>query len=115
MELKTIEVKEYQDKLLVTILEKRVYLGITDVFREEVQALLTKEVKEIIFDLKNVSVMNSSGLGVLIMARDALSKQGGQIKLANLQPLMQEIFSRMRLDTLFSIYPDTQEALADSK
>ncbi|NOZ62502.1 MAG: STAS domain-containing protein [Calditrichaeota bacterium] len=115
MEFKTVEVEEYQDKLLVTVLEKRVYLGITSVFREEVQTLLTRDVNEIVFDLKNVSVMNSSGLGVLIMARDSLNKRGGQVKLANLQTLMQEIFSRMRLDTLFSIYPNAQQALTDSK
>lgn len=113
MNFKTIDVQEYQDTLLVTVLEKRIYLGITDVFRQEVQALLNRDENEIVFDLQNVSVMNSSGLGVLIMARDAMSKKSGKVKLANLQTLMQEIFTRMRLDTLFSIYPDVKEALAD--
>ncbi len=111
MDFKTIDVKKEQDKLIVKVLEKRIYLGITDVFREEVQALLEDEVTEIIFDLENVSVMNSSGLGVLIMARDTVTKRGGIVKLANLQNLMREIFTRMRLDTLFPIYSNIEEAL----
>lgn len=111
MDFKTIEVKEEQDKLLVKVLEKRIYLGITDLFREEVQTLLAEDINEIIFDLGKVSVMNSSGLGVLIMVRDAITKRGGVVKLANLQNLMQEIFTRMRLDTLFPIYSNVEEAL----
>ena len=111
MDFKTIDVKKEQDKLIVKVLEKRIYLGITDVFREEVQTLLKEDSTEIIFDLGNVSVMNSSGFGVLIMARDTITKRGGSVKLANLQNLMQEIFTRMRLDTLFPIYSNVEEAL----
>lgn len=112
MAYKTISIENHQGKKVVKVLERRIYLGITDVFREEVQELLQDDFKELIFDMQNVSVMNSSGLGVLIMARDELSRRGGKVKIANLQPLMQEIFTRMRLDTLFPLFKSIEDALA---
>jgi anti-anti-sigma factor len=103
MPFQTIELTEKDQDLLVKILEKRIYLGITDVFSEELNKALSKKFNQLIIDLQNVSVMNSSGIGELIKARDILSKQGKTIRLINLQPLMSDIFSRMRLDTLFEI------------
>ncbi|MFZ5516079.1 MAG: STAS domain-containing protein [Candidatus Zhuqueibacterota bacterium] len=112
MDYKTIDVYFKKDKAIVTVKEKRIYLGITDLFREDMLALLEHQSQELIMNLSEVAVMNSAGLGVLIMARDMIKKRNGRVKITHLQPLMQDIFSRMRLDTLFEIYPDMEEALA---
>jgi anti-sigma B factor antagonist len=112
MDFKTIKVDFEPDRAIVAILEKRIYLGITDLFREDMISVLDKEFNELIINLEHVAVMNSAGLGVLIMAQDTIKKRGGTIKLINLQPLMLDIFSRMRLDTLFEIFDTIDEALA---
>jgi anti-sigma B factor antagonist len=111
MDLKTLTMERGENRIIVTIIEKRIYLGITDIFREEMISVVEKTFDEMIINLENVAVMNSAGLGVLIMARDKIKKKNGRIKLTNLQPLMQDIFSRMRLDTLFEIYSDVKEAV----
>ena len=103
MAFQTIEVKEETNRLLVKVLEKRIYLGVTDIFSEELSQVLDRDFETLYIDLGNVNVMNSSGLGVLIHARDELIKKDKNIKLVHLQPLMQDIFTRMRLDTLFEI------------
>ena len=103
MTLQTIKVTDHPEYLLVQILEKRIYLGVTDIFSEELNTVLNREFEKLVIDLKNVSVMNSSGIGVLIKSRDELMKKGKKIKLIHLQPLMKDIFNRMRLDTLFEI------------
>ncbi len=113
MDLKTMKVDLHKNRTIVTIQEKRIYLGITDLFREDMLAVLENDISEMLINLENVAVMNSAGLGVLIMAQDTIKKQGGRIKLTHLQPLMQDIFSRMRLDTLFEIFDTMDEALAD--
>ena len=112
MDFKTIKVDFEQNKAIVTINEKRIYLGITDLFRDDMVSVLDQDFNELIINLEQVAVMNSAGLGVLIMAQDTMKKRGGIIKLTNLQPLMQDIFTRMRLDTLFEIFDDKNEALA---
>lgn len=111
MEFKTITAEFDKDKAIVTINEKRIYLGITDMFREDMLSVLENDFSELVVNLEHVAVMNSAGLGVLIMAQDTIKKRGRKIKLTNLQPLMLDIFSRMRLDTLFEIYDDMNEAL----
>ena len=103
MAFQTIKIAEKQNYLLLEILEKRIYLGVTDIFSEEINKVLQLDFEELVIDLKNVSVMNSSGIGVLIKTRDELKKKDKRIKLINLQPLMEDIFTRMRLDTLFDI------------
>jgi anti-sigma B factor antagonist len=112
MDFKTITVAFEKDGVIVTIQEKRIYLGITDLFREDMLSVLDQDFNELIINLENVAVMNSAGLGVLIMAQDTIKKRGGKIKLTNLQSLMQDIFARMRLDTLFEIFDNVADALA---
>ncbi len=112
MDYNTIDVYFKKDKAIVTIKEKRIYLGITDVFRDDIMTLLENDFQELTMNLNEVAVMNSAGLGVLIMARDMMKKRNGRVKMAHLQPLMQDIFARMRLDTLFEIYDDMEEAMA---
>jgi len=107
MSFQTIAVTEKDKNLIITILEKRIYLGVTDIFAEEINKALANEFEKVIIDLKEVSVMNSTGIGVLIKTRDELLKRNKQVELINLQPLMMDIFSRMRLDILFEIVAKT--------
>ncbi|MDZ7264114.1 MAG: STAS domain-containing protein [candidate division KSB1 bacterium] len=111
MEYRTIALQLDGKKAIATVLEKRIYLGITDVFRDDMISVLEKDVQHLIIDLNQVSVMNSAGLGVLIMAQDIIRKRNGSVKLVRPQPLMREIFDRMRLDTLFEIHDQMEEAL----
>ncbi len=113
MDFKTMKVQFDGTKAIAVVLEKRIYLGITDVFRDEMLSLLDQELYQLVIDLSHVAVMNSAGLGVLIMAQDTIKKRNGRIKLTNLQPLMQEIFARMRLDTLFEMFDTLEEAVAN--
>lgn len=113
MDFKTMKVQCDGNKAIAVVLEKRIYLGITDVFRDEMLSLLETKFQQLIIDLSHVAVMNSAGLGVLIMAQDMIKKGNGRIKIANLQPLMQEIFARMRLDTLFEMFDTLEEAVAN--
>jgi len=103
MSFQTIAVTEKENQLIIEILEKRIYLGVTDIFLEELSDVVQRNFDEMVIDLNHVSVMNSSGIGALIKTRDEVIKKDRKIKLRNLQPLMEDIFSRMRLDTLFEI------------
>lgn len=103
MSFQTITTSLQDDTLVITILESRIYLAITDVFSEEIHRAIDGDYQKLIVNMENVTVMNSSGIGVLIKTRDELMKLGKPIKLISLQPLMKDIFSRMRLDTLFEI------------
>jgi anti-anti-sigma factor len=65
----------------------------------------------VILDLNKVSVMNSAGLGVVIATHDSLQKLQRSFLIANLQPVMQDIFNRMQLGTLITATPSVAEGL----
>jgi len=100
-----------EDVIVVSVLARRVYLQVVDTFREELQNLLRSTTGAILLNLEKVSVMNSVGLGVLIAAHDQLSKQNRGFAITNLQPLMQDIFSRMKLETVIAVRKTQAEGL----
>ena len=115
MTYKTIKVAVEGDVTVIHILERRIFLHITDEFRDEVMSVVDSGIDKLVIDLSAVNVMNSSGLGVMMLVRDKMEKRKGTLVVCGLQPIMSEIFSRMHLDTFFEIAPDTTAALKKIK
>ncbi len=107
----TISVQTDDGATLIAVLSRRVYLQVVDSFREELQETLQTTTGGILLNLEKVSVMNSVGLGVLIGAHDQLSKQNRPFVITNLQPLMQDIFARMKLETVIAVRKTQSEGL----
>ena len=108
---KTFHVEYQNDIAIVKLQEKRIYMKKSDQFREEANQFLEKGDKQIIVDLSGVNVMNSAGLGVLIAMQTEIDKRKGRLTIVGLQPLMQEIFTRMRLEELFELEESVEKAL----
>lgn len=96
---------------ILTLHEKRIYMQLAEKFRQDISVLLAHPVKNIIIDLSHVSVMNSAALGVLIALQKELEKRGGKLYVVGLQPLMAEIFTRMRLELLFELAESAEKVL----
>ncbi len=67
--------------------------------------------KKALLDLGGVVYMSSAGLRVLILAAKQCGKQDGEIVVAALQPLLQEVFRIGRLETVFKVFKTAREAL----
>lgn len=67
--------------------------------------------KKILMDLGDVGFMTSAGLRVLMIAAKSCDKQKGEIAVAELQPIIEEIFQISRFDLIISVYPTVQSAL----
>jgi anti-sigma B factor antagonist len=112
MAFTTISVDVANTVTIVHVLERRIFLKITDHFRDEMQQVIEGGALNLIVDLSQVNVMNSSGLGVLILVRDMIRKKEGAIVLFGLSNMMHEIFARMHLDSFFTITADYETAMA---
>jgi anti-sigma B factor antagonist len=75
--------------------------------------ILKLEAKIMLLDLREVEYVSSSGLRVLMVAKERLRKREGDLRLASLQPLVREVFDITGLKQFFSIYPSQGEALKD--
>ena len=58
---------------------------------QEMATLLTDDVKELIFDFANVEYISSAGLRVLLAMEKKMRRQGGKMKLRNVNPSVKEI------------------------
>ena len=69
------------------------------------------EDEKALLDLNGVVYMSSAGLRVLILAAKQCQKQNVEIVIAELQPLLQEVFRIGRLETVFKVFKTVREAL----
>lgn len=69
------------------------------------------EYQKILVDLGGVDFMTSAGLRVLMIVAKTCDKQGGEIVVAALQPIIEEIFKITRFDLVLKIFPTVKSAL----
>lgn len=66
--------------------------------------------KNLVFDLKGVTHIDSTGLGRFIDTYTRLAKIGGKMRLAGATGTVRDSFRVTRLDTVFSFYPSVEAA-----
>jgi len=71
--------------------------------RAALKNLVGDGVRELVVDLSNVRVVDSSGIGLLVAAHNSLSRLGGQVSVINASNDLIELFKAFRLDKHFSI------------
>jgi anti-sigma B factor antagonist len=101
----------------VLILEGRIVLGEESLaLREEVKGLLAAGKNNIVLDLKNVTTIDSSGLGALVTAHSSAKSRGAVLWLCNLGSRTNELLQITRLVTVFEVFDSQADAvLAMSK
>jgi anti-sigma B factor antagonist len=82
-----------------------------DAVRDSIPVLLKQGYKKILVDLKDVTWVNSTGLGVLISSHLVTANNGGQLKLMRASHRIDSIFSVTRLNTVFQVFDDEVSAL----
>jgi anti-anti-sigma factor len=74
------------------------------------EALSKHNPKKIVLNLEQVPYMDSSAIAVLVEALQKLRKVGGKMCLTNLQPRVKGLLEIARLDTIFVLVKDEEEA-----
>lgn len=100
------------DGILIFDLEGRVVLGpaLGDL-QDAVEAGVHKGDKRQVLNLKQVSTIDSSGLGTLVFLHTTLSGAGGALKLLHLSEKHLELLVLTKLTGVFEIFDDEQEAI----
>ncbi|MCU0490835.1 MAG: anti-sigma factor antagonist [Chloroflexaceae bacterium] len=68
--------------------------------------------RHVLLDLNQVTFLSSSGLRALLLIRKDLMTLGGELRLAALQPHVQEVFVITGFTQVFAIHPTEDEARA---
>jgi anti-sigma B factor antagonist len=97
----------------VVDIKGKIVLGIGDVqLGETVRNLLSDGARNVLLNLADVTRIDSSGVGELASAYTAVSRAGGELKLANLPPKISDLLRITQLITVFDVYDSEDEAVA---
>ncbi len=79
-------------------------------FVEELSTLVESGLTRIIVDCADLDYISSYGLSVLVRLHAKLAKRGGDVKLAGVRGVIQQVLNLTRVNSLFEIYPDVNRA-----
>ena len=102
----------------VTVLDLsgRITLGEDgNLLKDKLQSLLHQGKKNILFNLAQVSYVDSAGLGAIVSAYTTVTREGGTLKLANVTKKLQDLLSITKLLTVFETFDSEDEAIRSYK
>lgn len=79
--------------------------------RNTIKELISSGQKNILVNLKDVTYLDSAGLGELVGAYASVTNAGGSIKLLNPQAKVHDLLQITKLYTVFVAFDDEPEAL----
>ena len=101
-----------EDGISILELKGSLTFGPEDIlFNDEIRHALAARRFHMVIDLSGVDRIDSAGLGTLLYARAELRRAGGGLALANLRPNHMHLFLVAKLQTVFSIFANDQDAI----
>jgi anti-sigma B factor antagonist len=83
----------------------------TSLLRDEVKKAIADNIKRIVLNLREVTYIDSGGLGTLVALHTTAHNAGASVKLANLTKRVGDLLQVTKLLTVFDAYNSEYEAL----
>jgi anti-sigma B factor antagonist len=104
--------KREREGITVLDLHGRIIVGAEATsLRETLRGVVSSGVRNVVLNLHDVDYIDSTGLGALVVCFTALRKQGGKLKLENLNRRNIELLVLTKLSTVFELFNDEQDAV----
>lgn len=78
-------------------------------FREEISDLVKSNVDIVLIDFQDVTFMDSSGLGALVLALKTVRAAGGKLFVCSVNEQIKMLFELTSMDRVFDIFPSREE------
>jgi anti-sigma B factor antagonist len=107
----SIERKDLDPGIVVLELSGRIVLG-NDAKTVEwkVDELLKQNCKRVIFDLSRVTILDSTGVGIVVMCFARVKKAGGSLRIAGASATVEQTLRMTNVDRLISMDPTVAAA-----
>lgn len=110
----TIERKQIAPDITVLELAGRIILGNNSRDVElKLAEVLKDHARKIIFDLGGVTMLDSTGVGILVVSQGKIKQQGGEMRIAGATGIVGEILQMTSVDKLVHVYPTVTQAAAN--
>ena len=106
----SFEVSKDGDVTLIEV-EGQLIVGNRQELKQQVLRQLEEGDQKFVIDFAETGYIDSSGLGVLVSLSKKIREQGGELRLASLNEDLRTLFELTKLDTLFRIADDKEQAM----
>lgn len=95
----------------VTVLEDRIDAATAIQFKEKMRDATKDGPIRVVLDLARVQFLDSSGLGAIVAVKKLLGPDR-LLELSSLTPTVEKVFRLTRMDSIFTIHPSLEVAVA---
>ncbi|ACF14124.1 anti-sigma-factor antagonist [Chloroherpeton thalassium ATCC 35110] len=108
-----MHVKEHEESGIVVLKLKGDLLGGDDyqTFKDTLKKYISEGKKDFVIDLRKVTYINSSGIGMLVSGMTTVTNAEGTFKLANVEQNIHNVFTITNLISIFDVYETLEDAL----
>jgi anti-anti-sigma factor len=101
-----------RDGVTILDLKGKITIGMGDVaLRNAVQDAINSGATKVVINLKDVTTIDSSGVGELVSAYTTATNRGAKLSLANLPSKVSDILQITQLITVFDVFDSEDEAV----
>jgi anti-sigma B factor antagonist len=99
-------------EITIVDIKGRITIGEGNVMLREIMVgLLEKGKKHVLLNMTDVAHVDSAGIGELVCSHTSVRKQGGQLKLANVNERVRELLQKTMLLAVFDVHQDETSAV----
>ncbi|EEX09425.1 anti-sigma-factor antagonist [Ruegeria lacuscaerulensis ITI-1157] len=109
--LLALSISTHGETQVIKVEADRIDAAMAIQFKEDMRTVTQQGAPRLILDLSSVEFIDSSGLGAIVASMKQLG-DGRRLDLAGLQPVVEKVFRLTRMDTVFRLFDDLDDALA---
>jgi stage II sporulation protein AA (anti-sigma F factor antagonist) len=105
--------------VIISFNDRSLNFYVTDSLKESLKETIKTKIDEgyrhFVLNLENVKIIDSCGVGLIIVANNVTSSHGSKLYLCHIKPFIIKIFDIMRISKHLSIFDTEEAALAEVK
>jgi len=74
--------------------------------------LLRERARKIIFDVKGITMLDSTGIGILVVCQGKINKEGGALRIAGATGSVEDTMRITNVDKILKLCPSVDDAAA---
>ena len=100
---------------IISFNDRSLNFYVTDSLKESLKETINSKIDDgfehFVLNLENVKIIDSCGVGLIIVANNVTAARGGKLYLCHIKPFIIKIFDIMRISKHLSIFGTEEEAL----